>query len=143
MPPETVSTQDAPKPRGHYAQATVHQGVIYVATQLPIPPDAQNPNPSPNSPGSRPSDGPPAMGSIEKQARLVLNNVLAIVRAGGGSADSLLRITIYVSDVAHWPAVNRVYESVLGDCCPARGVIPTGKLHLGADVAADAIAAVE
>ena len=126
-----VTTDRAPAPRGHYAQATVHDGRIYVSTQLPIPPEA-------------PADAPVAVsGSIEEQARLVLENVLAIVEAGGGSAGSLLRITIYVSDVAHWLAVNKAYESILGDCRPARGVIPTSKLHLGADVAADAIAAVE
>lgn len=97
-----------------------------MSTQLPI----------------HPADGPGPVGSITEQATQVLNNIRAIVEAGGSRMDHITRMTIYVSDVQHWPAVNEIYESFFGDTKPARGVIPTGKLHLGFDVAADCIAAV-
>lgn len=127
----TVSTNQAAEPRGHYSQAVVHQGIIYVADQLPIPPQVAA------------DADPPPPGSIEQQARQTFENVLAIVRAAGGSASSLLRVNIYVSDIEHWPVVNQVYGEVIGDSRPARGVIPTGDLHYGYNVAAEAIAAVE
>ncbi|KAA1260937.1 RutC family protein [Rubripirellula obstinata] len=121
-----VQTDAAPMPNGHYVQATTHQGLIYVSTQLPIDPET----------------GPLQKADVTTQAQRVLENLMAIVRAGGGDAETILRITLYVSDVSLWPAVNEVYEKFFGDVKTARGVIPTGgKLHLGFDVAADAIAA--
>ena len=78
-------------------------------------------------------------GSIQEQAE----RVLAIVEAGGSRLDLITRMTIYVADVADWPVVNEVYRSFFGDAKPARGVIPTGPLHLGFEVAADCIAAIE
>lgn len=128
---KSISTGGAPEPRGHYAQATVHQRLIYVSTQLPIAASVAA------------DEEPPEPGPIEQQARQVMENVLAIVEAGGGSAASLLRITIYISDIEHWPMINTLYTEILGNCRPARGVIPTSKLHCGYDIAADAIAAVE
>lgn len=122
-----IQTLDAPAPRGHYSQAVAHNGLLHVSVQLPIGPSGE-PDPTPPS--------------VAVQAERALNNVLAIVAAAGGSAATLLRVTIYVSDIAHWPAVNTVYERLLGEARPARGVVPTGKLHLGYDVAVDAVAAV-
>jgi 2-iminobutanoate/2-iminopropanoate deaminase len=123
-----IFTPDAPKPNGHYEQAVAHGGFLFVSTQLPIDPHATASTPEP--------------GPIEEQARRVLANLRAIVEAGGSRLDRIIRVTIYVSDVSHWPAVNRIYESFFGAARPARGVIPTGKLHLGYDVAADCIAAI-
>lgn len=122
---QIVQTDEAPTPRGHYSQAVEHGGLLYVAVQLPIPASGDT--------FQRPT-------SIEGQAEQALANVLAIVRAGGGSVQTLLRVTVYVSDIAHWPAVNAVYERVMGNARPARGVVPTGQLHLGYDVAVEATA---
>jgi reactive intermediate/imine deaminase len=124
---QVVNTPLAPAPRGHYSQGVVHNGLIYVSVQLPL------------APGNDPSVNPPA---IEEQARQAIENLLQILAAGGGAPETLLRVTVYVSDIAHWPAVNTVYESLLGEARPARGVVPCGKLHLGYDVAIDAVAAV-
>lgn len=121
-----VETSNAPRPAGHYSQAVVHDGVVYVAGQLPIDPG----NPT----------APP--GDAAQQARQALTNVARILEAAGSGLDQLLQVTIYVSDVAHWGEVNRVYAEVLGAHRPARAVVPVGNLHYGYLVEIQAIAAV-
>ena len=121
-----VETPDAPTARGHYSQAVVHAGVAYVAGQLPIVP----------------GDPERRLEGFEAQARQVVANVLAIVHAAGGSPETVLRTTVYITDVAHWPAFNRIYAEALGSHRPARTVVPVGALHYGYLVEMDAVAAV-
>jgi 2-iminobutanoate/2-iminopropanoate deaminase len=113
-------------PAGHYAPAVVHAGLVYVSGQLPIDPET----------------GTPCHGSIEAQTEQVLHNLRRVLEAAGSGFDRLLKVTIYVSDVAHWPAVNTVYAKALGDHRPARAVVPTGPLHHGFLIELEAIAAV-
>jgi 2-iminobutanoate/2-iminopropanoate deaminase len=110
-----VHTPDAPRPAGHYSQATVHGGVVYVAGQLPI---------DPNWP-----DAP--HGTVEEQVVRVLRNVEAILRAAGSDLESLLTMTVYVADIELWPRVNAAYAEVLGAHRPARTVVPVPALHYG------------
>jgi 2-iminobutanoate/2-iminopropanoate deaminase len=121
-----VTTDSAPTARGHYSQAIVHAGLVYVAGQLPI---------DPRRPEERLAD-------FESQARQVINNVIAIVEAAGSSRERILRTTVYIADVAHWPAFNAVYAQLLGAHKPARTVVPVAQLHYGYLVEMDAIAAV-
>lgn len=121
-----VHTDAAPEPLGHYSQGVVHNGVLHVATQLPI--EAGSP-PEPDAPAS-------------VQAERAVRNVLAIVEAAGGSRESILRVTIYVADIAAWTMVDAVYEQAMGPARPARGVIQVAGLHHGFKVAMDAVAAV-
>ncbi|HET6263471.1 MAG TPA: Rid family detoxifying hydrolase [Usitatibacter sp.] len=122
---KTVSTESAPVARGHYSQAIVHGGLVYVAGQLPI---------DPRDPEGRLAD-------FEAQARQVIGNVIAIVEAAGSSRERILRATVYIVDVAHWPAFNAVYAELLGAHKPARTVVPVAQLHYGYLVEMDAIAA--
>ena len=122
-----VSTPDAPAARGHYSQAVVHGGVAYIAGQLPIVP----------------GDPERRLEGFEAQARQVIANVLAIVRAAGGDARGILRTTVYITDTAHWPDFNRIYAEALGAHRPARTVVPVAGLHYGYLVEMDAIAAVD
>jgi len=120
-----VSTAAAPVARGHYSQAAVHGGIVYVAGQLPIVPSA---------PETR-------LASFEEQARRVLDNVIAILEAAGSGADLVLKSTVYITDVAHWPAFNAIYAERFGAHMPARTVVPVAALHYGYLVEMDAIAA--
>ncbi|MGQ0660449.1 RidA family protein [Sphingosinicella sp.] len=122
---ERIATTDAPTPAGHYSQATAHNGLLYVAGQIPVRPD-----------GVHTFDEP-----FEAQARQALANLLAIVRAGGSAPERLLKVNVYIVDIAHWPAFNRVYAEAFGDARPARAVIPVPELHHGYLVEIDAIAA--
>lgn len=122
---ESIATDGAPAPGGHYAQATAFGGLLFVAGQLPVRPD-----------GGDQADAP-----FEAQARQALANLLAIVRAGGSAPERVLKVNVYIVGIEHWPAFNRVYAEAFGDARPARAVVPVPKLHHGYLVEVDAIAA--
>jgi 2-iminobutanoate/2-iminopropanoate deaminase len=121
-----VQTPLAPQPAGHYAQATVHNGLVYVSGQLPVDPVTRERN----------------RGCVEDQTRLVLQNVAAILEAAGSRPDRVLKTTVYISDISLWDRVNAVYAEFFGEHHPARAVVPTRELHYGVLVEMDAIAAV-
>ena len=122
---QTIATPFAPEARGHYSQAVVHGGLVFVAGQLPV---------IPAEPERR-------LEGFEEQAHQVLTNVLEIVEAAGSSADHILKATVYIADIAHWPAFNRIYAERLGAHRPARTVVPVAGLHYGYLVEMDVIAA--
>lgn len=122
---ERVETPTAPIPAGHYSQALVYQGVIYVAGQLPVDPVT----------GAR------ELGSIEAQTELVLRNLAAIVKAAGSDLSRVLRTTVYLTDIGLWGRVNDVYQRAFGAHRPARTVVPVPTLHHGFLIEIDAIAA--
>lgn len=123
---EYIQTPDAPAPAGHYSQATVHNGIVYVSGQLSIDPRT----------------GERLLGSIDVQTRQVLDNISAILKASGSDLSRVLKMTVYVADIGSWDAVNRVYAEVMGDHRPARAVVPTSNLHYGFQIEIEAIAAV-
>jgi 2-iminobutanoate/2-iminopropanoate deaminase len=122
---KSVLTPNAPRPAGHYSQAIVHQGLVYVAGQLPIDP----------------ATGEKKLGPIEIQAEQVLANISAILHAAGSGLDRVLKMTIYISDINLWGKVNEVYARMLGDHRPARAVVPVNELHYGFQIEIEAIAA--
>jgi 2-iminobutanoate/2-iminopropanoate deaminase len=122
-----VEISNAPKPGGHYSQGILHEGIIYVSGQLPIPLTGAH---EPQAP-------------FEIQARRAIENVLAIVSGGGGSAASLLKITAYIVGIENWSAFNAVYAELLGESKPARAVVPVAALHHGYLIEVDAIAAAQ
>ncbi|MDX2192148.1 MAG: RidA family protein [Gemmatimonadales bacterium] len=89
-------------------------------------------------PGPLPADAP-----FDVQARQVLANVRAAVEGAGSSLDRVLKCTVYVSDIADWPAFNALYAELFGAHRPARAVVPVAPLHYGYRVEMDAIAAVD
>lgn len=120
-----IETRLAPKPAGHYSQAVVHGGLVFVAGQLPIDPDR---------PGLLPE-------GIEAQTERAMKNVAAILEAAGSGLPRLLSVTVYLSDLSLWGRVNETYARLLGDHRPARAVVPTAPLHYGALLEISAIAA--
>ena len=120
-----ISTPAAPTARGHYSQAIVHAGLVYVAGQLPVVPE----------------DPERRFESFEGEARQVLANVMAILEAAGSGGDLIVKATVYIADIAHWPAFNAIYAEVLGAHRPARTVVPVPQLHYGYLVEMDVIAA--
>jgi len=127
MPVETVATvltEDAPAPAGHYSQATLAGGALYISGQLPIPPGG----------AALADDG------FESQARQAIGNLLAVLAAAGGRPQHLARVTAYIVGVENWPRFNAVYSAMLPDARPARTVVPVPELHYGFLVEVDAIA---
>jgi reactive intermediate/imine deaminase len=120
-----VSTEKAAKPLGHYSQALVHNEIVYVAAQLGITPNQ-----------------PKKVGSIEEQTEQALKNVQEILSATNSNLNRVLKVTVYISDIALWERVNQVFIKFFGEHRPARAVIPVKELHNGFQVAIDVIAAI-
>ncbi len=121
-----ISTENAPKPSGHYSQAIVHNNIVYVSGQLPIDPKT----------------GEKRIGSIEEQTQQTLKNLSEILDAAGSSISRVIKTTVYVSDIELWGKVNEVYSRFFGEHRPARAVVPTRNLHFGFQVEIEAIAVV-
>ena len=103
-----ISTPDSTPPAGHYSQAVVYGGVVYVAGVLGK--DPKDPEADPRGPA--------------EQTRQALENVSTILEAAGSSLRNIVRMTVYVSDMDHWGEVDRVYGEVMGDHKPARAIVP-------------------
>ena len=124
---DLIRAPKAPPAGGHFSHAVVHGGLVFVAGQLPI--DPANPK------------APP--GTIEQQTERALANVAAILEAAGSGLDRVLQMTIYVSDIELWSAVNQVYARVMGSHRPARAIVPVKELHYGYQIEIQAIGAVK
>lgn len=122
---KSILTPHAPAPGGHYSQATVFNGLVFVAGQLSIDPKT----------------GEKKLGSIEEQTAQVLANIGEILKAANSDLSRVLKMTVYVSDMELWGAVNTVYSRMMGEHRPARAVVPTKELHYGFLVEIEAIAA--
>jgi 2-iminobutanoate/2-iminopropanoate deaminase len=122
-----ISTPNAPTPAGHYSQAVIHNGLVFVSGQLSIDPKT----------------GQKKLGSIEEQTEQALSNVYEILKAAGSDWGRVLKMTVYVADINLWEIVNKVYARVLGENRPARAVIPTGPLHHGFLIEIEAVATTE
>ncbi|WP_338477530.1 RidA family protein [Pseudomonas trivialis] len=121
---KTVHTRDAAAPAGHYAQAVSHNGTLYISGQLPVSPDG----------------GHNFSASFADQAQIALGNLLAILHASGGTPADLLKVTVYVTSIAHWPEFDRLYAAALGEHRPARAVVPVPELHHGYLIEIEAVA---
>lgn len=119
-----IRTPNAPQPAGHYAQAIAHRGVVYVSGQLPIDPRSRAKH----------------IGSIEAQTEQALANLAAILEAADSGKDQVLKVTVYISDMALWDRVNAVYARFFGDHRPARAIVPVRELHFGYQIEIDAVA---
>ena len=122
---KTIQTPNAPAPAGHYSQAVVYGGLVFVSGQLSIDPQT----------------GEKKLGSIEEQTEQVLKNVSEILTAADSDLSRLLKVTVYISDISLWGPVNTVYARVMGGHRPARAVVPTKDLHHGFLIEIEAIAA--
>ena len=122
-----INTPNAPQPGGHYSQATVYNGLVFVAGQLSMDPKT----------------GQHMLGSIQEQTEQALSNVHAILKAAGSDWDRVLKMNISIADINLWGAVNQVYSRVLGENRPARAIIPCGPLHYGFLIEIEAVAATD
>ncbi|MDF1559507.1 MAG: Rid family detoxifying hydrolase [Bacteroidales bacterium] len=122
-----ITTYDAPLPGGHYSQAVVADNLILVSGQLPMVA----------------LTGEKITGGISDQTLQALRNVLSIVKAAGGDITTIVRTTIYTTDVKHWEEINRVYADFFGPVHPARSIITVGGLHHGFLVEIEAVAFVK
>lgn len=126
MTTEFILTKDAPQPGGHYSQAVIHNGLVYVSGQLPLDPVT----------------GLVVAGDITKQVERTLDNVAAILDAAGSGLDRVLSLTIFVLTRDDWAPVNAVCAQRFGNHRPARAIVGAANLKPDCRVEITAIATV-
>src|SRR3954449_3844221 len=121
-----VSTEKAPGAIGPYSQGVIANGFLYTAGQIPLDPVA----------------GKIVEGGIVEQTDRVMQNLEEVLRAAGATWNDVVKTTVYLHDLSHFPTVNEVYGKWLGDARPARSTVQVTALPRGALVEIDAIAVV-
>jgi 2-iminobutanoate/2-iminopropanoate deaminase len=121
---ESVQTDNAPKAIGPYEQAIKANGFIYTAGQIPIDPKTGN----------------FVEGGITAQTRQVLENLKAVLEAGGSALDRVVKATVFLKSMADFAAMNDVYTQYLGSAKPARSTVAVAELPRGALIEIDLVA---
>lgn len=123
---EAISTDGAPPAAGPYSQAIRTGDLVFTAGQL----------------GVDPATGEFAAGDVASQAEQALVNLSAILEAAGSGMDRLVKVTVFLAEIADWPAVNEVYARLVPEPFPARSAFAVKDLPKGARVEIEAVAAV-
>ena len=124
---EAISTEAAPAAAGPYSQAIRAGELVFTAGQL----------------GIDPATGELSGDAVEVQASRALANLRAILEAAGSGMDRLVKVTVYLANIADWPAVNEVYAREVPQPFPARSAFAVRDLPKGARVEVEAVATVE
>ncbi len=124
---EAISTDAAPAAAGPYSQAIRAGGFVFTAGQI----------------GTDPATGELAGDDVQDQAAQVLANLRAVLEAAGSGMDRIVKTTVYLADIADWPAVNEVYAREVPEPFPARSAFAVRDLPKGARVEIEAVATVD
>jgi 2-iminobutanoate/2-iminopropanoate deaminase len=122
--PQAISTPAAPAAIGPYSQAIRAGGFLFVSGQIPLDP----------------ATGAVVGGDIRAQSQRVLENLRAVITAAGGTLGSVVKTTVYLADMADFPALNEVYGTFFGAPAPARVTVQVSRLPKDVRVEIDAVA---
>ena len=118
-----VHTDKAPAAIGTYSQAVRHGKLYFLSGQIPLDPDTME----------------LVAGDFEARARRVFDNLKAVVEAAGADMGQVLKVNIYLTDLANFPTVNNVMAEYFDEPYPARAAVGVASLPKGADVEAEAV----
>lgn len=121
---EFLKTEKAPEAIGPYSQAIKANGFIYVSGQLPI--DMES--------------GDLVTDDVKKATRASLNNVLEIIKAGGGDLENIVKVNVYVKNIGDFDMINEEYADFFADHKPARALVEVAKLPKDAVIEIEAVA---
>jgi reactive intermediate/imine deaminase len=119
---QTVSTADAPAAIGPYSQAVRAGDTVYLSGQIPLDPATMQ-----------------LVEGFDNQVRRVFDNLLAVCRAAGGDFDDVVRVTVYLTDLANFGKVNEAMAACFREPYPARAAVGVASLPRGAAVEIDAV----
>jgi 2-iminobutanoate/2-iminopropanoate deaminase len=122
-----VSTDRAPKAVGPYSQAVIHEGLMFLCGQGPLDPVT----------------GRIVEGGIAEQTERVLQNLSAVLEAGGSSLGQVAKVTVFLKNMDDFQKMNQVYARFFSTAPPARSTVEAARLPLDTLVEIDAIAALE
>lgn len=121
---ETIIQTKGIRPNGHYAQAMIHNGMIFVSGQFSVDADT----------------GERKFGTVQEETRRALENIELILKASGSERKKILKTTAYVCSMEDWAGVNEAYINFFGEHRPARTIVNAKELHFGFKVEIEAIA---
>lgn len=122
-----VNTENAPAAIGPYSQAVAAGGMLYVSGQIPLDPKS----------------GEIVEGGVSGQTKQVLENMKAVVEAGGGDMSKVVKVTIYITDMQQFAVVNEIYGTYFAEPFPARACVQVSALPKGVEVEMDAIVQID
>jgi reactive intermediate/imine deaminase len=117
-----ISSSEAPAAIGPYSQAIRAGDTVYLSGQIPLDPKTMQ-----------------IVDGFEDQVRRVFENLLAVCKAAGGDFSRVVRVTIYLVDLAQFPKVNEIMSTYFREPYPARVTIGVASLPRGAQVEIDAV----
>jgi reactive intermediate/imine deaminase len=123
MPRTPIHTPLAPQAIGTYSQAIRAGDTVYLSGQIPLDP----------------ASGELVPGDMEAQVRRVFENLKAVAEAAGGDLSRVVKLTVYLTDLAHFALVNRVMAEYFTPPYPARAALGVAALPKGAAVEMDGI----
>lgn len=123
MSKQAITSPGAPGAIGTYSQGIRAGSTVYLSGQLPLDP----------------ATGELLGGDMHAQVRQVFRNLEAVAVAAGASLADAVRVTVYLTDLRHFPVVNEVMAEFFPQPYPARAAIGVAALPRGATVEADAI----
>jgi reactive intermediate/imine deaminase len=118
-----IHTDHAPKAIGTYSQAVRAGNTVYVSGQIPLDP----------------ATGQLVSGDIELEIRRVFDNLAAIATAAGGSFANVVKLTVFLTDLTHFPKVNEIMATYFREPYPARAAVGVAALPRGARVEMECI----
>jgi len=121
-----ISTPDAPGAIGTYSQAVRCGDTVYLSGQIGLDPQTMQ-----------------LAEGIDAQVRRVFDNLQAVAGAAGGSLADAVKLTIYLTDLAHFSRVNEIMAAYFTQPYPARAAIGVASLPRAALVEADAILVIQ
>ena len=122
MSKKAISTGDAPQAIGTYSQAIRSESTVYLSGQIGLDPGTSQ-----------------LVEGIDAQIERVLQNLDAVTRAAGGSLDDLVKLNVYLTDLAHFPKVNEAMARRFKEPFPARAAVGVAALPRGALVEIDGV----
>jgi len=124
MKTKELKTKEAPAAVGAYSQGQVAGDLIFTSGQIGLDPETNR----------------PVRNNIEAETRQVLENLINVVKAGGGNKNSIVKTTVYVTDLDNYQLINEIYESIFQDSLPARSVVEVADLPKEMNLEIEAIA---
>jgi reactive intermediate/imine deaminase len=123
MTKEIIQTDKAPKAIGTYSQAVKIDQIVYLSGQIPLHPETMT----------------LVDGDINAQITQVFENLQAVAEAAGGDFSDVVKLNVFLTNLAHFPIVNEIMGKYFTEPYPARAAIGVAALPKGADVEMDAI----
>lgn len=118
-----IHTQKAPAAIGTYSQAVKVNSTVYLSGQIPLDPESMT----------------LVEGGFGAEAEQVFKNLAAVCEEAGGSLADVVKLNLYLTDLANFPVVNEVMEKYFSKPYPARAAIGISQLPKGAQIEADGI----